>query len=62
MFHLCQGVSTLRDKQVNSGSVTEAYSQNAIRITKQIAMEQKQCGFGGAAVAATASAAPAAAQ
>ncbi len=56
VFHLCEGVSTLRGKQVNSGTVTEAYSQNAIRITKQIAMEQKQCGFGGAA------AAPAAAQ
>jgi hypothetical protein len=49
VFHLCEGVSTLRGKQVNSGTVTEAYSQNAIRITKQIAMEQKQCGFGGAA-------------
>ncbi|ESY89463.1 hypothetical protein X738_31840 [Mesorhizobium sp. LNHC209A00] len=30
---------------MNSGSVTEAYAQNAIRITKQIDMEQKQCGF-----------------
>jgi len=27
--------------------VTEAYSENATRITKQIAMEQKQCGFTG---------------
>ena len=25
--------------------MTEAYAQNAIRITKQIEMEQKQCGF-----------------
>jgi hypothetical protein len=25
--------------------VTEAYAENAIRITQQIAMEQKQCGF-----------------
>ena len=58
VFHLCEGVSTLRGKQVNAGTVTEAYSQNAIRITKQIAMEQKQCGF--AAPAAAASAAPAA--
>jgi hypothetical protein len=27
--------------------VTEAYSENATRITKQIPMEQKQCGFAG---------------
>jgi hypothetical protein len=45
VFHLCEGVSPLRGKTVNHGSVTEAYSQNATRITKQIAMEQKQCGF-----------------
>ncbi|MES2097280.1 MAG: hypothetical protein V4459_11035 [Pseudomonadota bacterium] len=48
VFHLCQGVSTLRDKTVNKGSVTEAYAQNATRITKQITMEQKQCGFAAA--------------
>jgi hypothetical protein len=47
VFHLCAGVSPLKDKVVNSGSVTEAYAQNAIRITKQIEMEQKQCGFSG---------------
>jgi hypothetical protein len=45
VFHLCPGVSPLRGKTVNHGSVTEAYAQNATRITKQIAMEQKQCGF-----------------
>ncbi|MFL6735615.1 MAG: hypothetical protein ACJ8F4_00975 [Sphingomonas sp.] len=45
VFHICQGVSPLRGKAVNHGSVTEAYSQNATRITKQIAMEQRQCGF-----------------
>ena len=45
VFHLCAGVSPLNGKTVNSGSVTEAYAQNAIRITKQIEMEQKQCGF-----------------
>src|SRR5690242_6762913 len=45
VFHICQGVSPLRGKTVNSGSVTQAYSENATRITKQIAMEQKQCGF-----------------
>lgn len=45
VFHLCANVSPLRDKTVNSGSVTEAYAQNAIRITKQIPMEQKQCGL-----------------
>lgn len=48
VFHICQGVSPLRGKAVNSGSVTEAYAENATRITKQIAMEQKQCGFAGA--------------
>ncbi len=45
VFHLCAGVSPLKSKTVNSGSVTEAYAQNAIQITKQIEMEQKQCGF-----------------
>jgi hypothetical protein len=45
VFHVCQGVSPLRGKTVNHGSVTEAYAENATRITKQIPMEQKQCGF-----------------
>ena len=45
VFHICQGVSPLRGKTVNQGSVTQAYSENATRITKQIPMEQKQCGF-----------------
>ena len=45
VFHICQGVSPLRSKTVNHGSVTEAYAENATRITKQIPMEQKQCGF-----------------
>jgi len=45
VFHLCNAVSPLRGKTVNHGSVTEAYAQNASRITKQIAMEQAQCGF-----------------
>jgi hypothetical protein len=45
VFHICQGVSPLRGKTVNSGSVTQAYAENATRITKQIPMEQKQCGF-----------------
>ena len=49
VFHLCEGVSDLRGKTVNSGSVTEAYAQNAVRITKEIKSEQKQCGFGAAA-------------
>ncbi len=47
VFHLCPGVSTLRGKTVNKGSVTEAYAQNAKRLTKQIKMERKQCGFAG---------------
>jgi hypothetical protein len=45
VFHLCENVSPLRGKTVNHGSVTEAYAENATRITKQIAMEQGQCGF-----------------
>ena len=49
VFHICQGVSPLKGKTVNSGSVTQAYSENATRITKQIPMEQKQCGFAKAA-------------
>ena len=59
VFHICQTVSPLRGKTVNSGSVTQAYSENATRITKQIPMEQKQCGFAGAS-AVKGSAAPAA--
>lgn len=59
VFHLCAAVSPLKDKTVNSGSVTEAYAQNAIRITKQIEMEQKQCGFTTAAAPAAAAPAPA---
>ncbi|MGN6268877.1 MAG: hypothetical protein ACTHM0_03175 [Sphingomonas sp.] len=46
VFHICEKVSPLRGKTVNHGSVTEAYAENATRITRQIAMEQKQCGFG----------------
>jgi len=57
VFHICQGVSPLRGKTVNSGSVTQAYSENATRITKQIPMEQSQCGFAGAKTAAPAPAA-----
>ena len=48
VFHICQGVSPLNGKAVNHGSVTEAYAENATRITKQIPMEQKQCGFAAA--------------
>jgi hypothetical protein len=47
VFHICQAVSPLRGKTVNHGSVTDAYAENATRITKQIPMEQKQCGFAG---------------
>jgi hypothetical protein len=47
VFHICNAVSPLRGKTVNHGSVTEAYAENATRITKQIPMEQKQCGFAG---------------
>jgi len=49
VFHICQGVSPLRGKTVHQGSVTQAYAENATRITKQIPMEQKQCGFVSAA-------------
>ena len=48
VFHICQNVSPLRGKTVNHGSVTQAYAENATRITKQIPMEQKQCGFAAA--------------
>src|SRR3954463_5663540 len=48
VFHICNAVSPLRGKTVNKGSVTEAYAENATRITKQIPMEQKQCGFAAA--------------
>ena len=47
VFHLCNDVSPLRGKTVNRGSVTQAYAENATRITKQIPMEQRQCGFAG---------------
>jgi hypothetical protein len=47
VFHICESVSPLRGKTVNHGSVTQAYAENATRITKQITMEQKQCGFTG---------------
>src|SRR5436305_1031378 len=47
VFHICQSVRPLRGKTVHNGSVTKAYAENATRITKQIPMEQKQCGFGG---------------
>jgi hypothetical protein len=49
VFHICQNVSPLRGKTVNHGSVTDAYAENATRITKQIPMEQKQCGFASSA-------------
>ena len=45
VFHLCADASSLKGKTVNSGSVTKAYAENAIRITLQIPMEQKQCGL-----------------
>jgi hypothetical protein len=51
VFHLCNGVSVLRGKTVNHGSVTEAYAENATRITLQIPMEQGQCGLTKAKVA-----------
>src|SRR6476469_3882707 len=53
VFHICQGVSPLRGKTVHNGSVTQAYAENATRITKQIPMEQQQCGFAGAKDKAT---------
>ena len=48
VFHICEGVSPLKGKTVSHGSVTQAYAENATRITKQIPMEQKQCGFAAA--------------
>ena len=60
VFHLCEAVSPLRGKTVNHGSVTQAYAENATRITKEIAMEQKQCGFAGTDAGAPATIPPAA--
>lgn len=45
VFHLCENVRHLQGKVVNSGSVTEAYAQNAVRLTKEIEIEQRKCGF-----------------
>lgn len=45
VFHLCEEVSDLEGKPVTEGSVTEAYDQNATRITKELSQEQSQCGF-----------------
>jgi hypothetical protein len=56
VFHICEGVSPLRGKSVNHGSVAEAYAQNATRITKQIPMERKQCGYSGPTAEKSASA------
>src|SRR3982751_6773950 len=36
VFHICNAVSPLKGKTVNHGSVTQAYAENATRITKQI--------------------------
>jgi len=58
VFHICDRVSPLRGKTVNHGSVTQAYAENATRITKQIPMEQGQCGFAGAKTDKDASAPP----
>lgn len=45
VFHLCENVRHLKDKKVNSGSVTEAYAQNAVRLTRELKSEQRACGF-----------------
>ena len=45
VFHLCENVASLRGKTVNQGSVTEAYAQNAVRLTKQLTYERRACGF-----------------
>ena len=59
VFHLCNEASTLRGKTVNHGSVTEAYAENATRITMQIPMEQGQCGITKTKVPAKAAPVPA---
>ena len=51
VFHLCERVSPLRNKTVHHGSVAEAYAENATRITQQVSMEQRQCGFANSASA-----------
>ena len=59
VFHLCDNASTLRGKTVNHGTVTEAYAENATRITMQIPMEQGQCGITKAKAEAKAAPVPA---
>src|SRR4029079_9041639 len=39
VFHICQGVSPLRGKSVNSGSVTQAYSENTTPSTQKSTRE-----------------------
>lgn len=53
VFHLCERVSPLRNKTVHHGTVAEAYAENATRITQQISMEQRQCGFAASVGAST---------
>lgn len=59
VFHLCDTVSELRGKAVNKGSVTQAYKENATRITKEIKSEQNKCGFAASAAVKAGAPAPA---
>ncbi|USQ79627.1 hypothetical protein [Ornithinimicrobium faecis] len=49
VFHLCQDASAVnlesKDNTIYSGTVADAHAAGKSRLTKQVAMETKQCGF-----------------
>lgn len=49
VFHLCQDASAVnlksKDNTIYSGTVAEAHAAGKSRLTKQVEMERKQCGF-----------------
>lgn len=49
VFHLCQDASAVnlesQDNTIYSGTVADAHAAGKSRLTKQVEMERKQCGF-----------------
>ncbi|WP_114907396.1 hypothetical protein [Ornithinimicrobium murale] len=49
VFHLCEDASAVnlesKDNTIYSGTVADAHAAGKSRLTKQVEMEQKQCGF-----------------
>lgn len=49
VFHLCEKVSavnkTSKDNKIYEGTVADAHAAGKDRLTKQVALEAKQCGF-----------------